>query len=309
MNGLLGELGKRIAERWLTLLVLPGALYLAACFVAALLGHGHALDAGRLTAGITARAASPAVRSAGGQAVLLAAVLAGAAVAGLAAQALGVLVERLVLAAGWRGWPGPLGLAAGRLAERRRSRWTAAHADWHAEYLRARAPDPALRPDPRARHRAARRRDRVAVESPDRPTWSGDRVHAVALRMDREHHLDLAAVWPHLWLTVPDHVRAEVTAARTAVSRAATLGAWAVLYAPLAGWWWPAAPLAAVVALAARHRFRTAVDAYAVLLEAVTRLYAGGLATQLGIEHAGPLDAELGHALTRRLRPRLPRPE
>ncbi|MER5626420.1 hypothetical protein ABT061_35860 [Streptosporangium sp. NPDC002544] len=38
MNGFLSEIGKKLAERWVTLLALPGLLYLAAAMV----GHTRA---------------------------------------------------------------------------------------------------------------------------------------------------------------------------------------------------------------------------------------------------------------------------
>ena len=97
MSGLLGEIGKKLAERWLSMLVLPGTLYLAVAAAAGALGHTHALDVGRLAAEITRQAKSPAAASAGGQAVLFAAVLAGAAAAGVVVQALGVVIERVSL--------------------------------------------------------------------------------------------------------------------------------------------------------------------------------------------------------------------
>ncbi|MGW5749525.1 hypothetical protein [Nocardia rhamnosiphila] len=64
-------------------------------------------------------------------------------------------------------------------------------------------------------------------------------------------------------------------------------------------WWWPAALIGVVTAATARYRIRTATDAYATLLETATRLHAVSLATQLGIEHAGPLRPQLGRLLTR----------
>ncbi|MFD5099408.1 hypothetical protein [Streptomyces albidochromogenes] len=134
------------------------------------------MDHQRLVDRIGQWAQAPVASSVGGQVVLLGAVLAAAGVAGLAAQALGTLVRRAVLAAGWRAWPRPF--------------------------------------------------------------------------------------------------------------------------------WWPAAPVSAVLALTARFRLRAAVDAYAQLLEAAVRLHAVELAVQLGTEHAGPLDRLLGDVLTQHLRTR-----
>ncbi|WP_280341133.1 hypothetical protein [Nocardia abscessus] len=308
MGALWSELGKKLADRWLTLLVLPGVLYLAFAATAATLGHTHGLDIGLLTCQITGHANSPTVTSTGGQVVLLAATLAGAAAVGLAAQALGTLVEQAALAANWRTWPPPLQKLAGRWTTHRQHRWDTAHTLYHDEHRNALAPDPAHRPDPAARHRAARTRRRIAVERPERPTWSGDRIQAAAVRVDRDHHLDLSTVWPYLWLILPANVRDQLTQARTDLTRATTLAAWSLIYLPLALRWWPAALLAAVLAAIARHRIRAATDTYATLLEATARLYATTLAIQLGIDHSGPLTAELGHTLTRHLHTQPPPP-
>lgn len=311
MGGFLNALGQKLAERWLTLLVLPGALFLAGATVARTLGQAHALDLGRLTDRITGWAQTPATTTAGGQVILLGAVLAAAAAAGLAAQGLGTLIQRTVLAADWRTWPGPLRRWAHARVARRRARWTtAAHhyqrqldSDASALARTGRRTDPAPR---RAAHHAVQR---ISAEEPGRPTWSGDRIHSTALRLERDQHLDLPLVWPHLWLVLPDTTRTEITAAEQALTRATTLGGWALLYAPLTACWWPAAPLTAALALTASHRLRTAADTYARLVEAAARLYTTDLAVQLGIDHtdlAGP--ATLGDTLTHRLSSRTPRP-
>ena len=83
---------------------------------------------------------------------------------------------------------------------------------------------------------------RISVERPERPTWTGDRIQAAVLRMDRDHWVDLAVVWPYLERVIPDRMRSDISDARAAVSRAAALAGWAALYALLTWWWWPAAP-------------------------------------------------------------------
>ncbi|MFI6732481.1 hypothetical protein ACIBI9_06045 [Nonomuraea sp. NPDC050451] len=297
MSNLLSELGKKLAERWLSLLVLPGALYLAVAFAATALGHKHAFDVPRLTRAVGDQAASPSVASTGGQVVVLLAVLGAAAALGLAAQSLGSLWERVVLAAGWQSWPGPFAKLAGALVGFRRRRWDNLSETVREHQRKVMSPGQDDRPNSLLRRRTAQRRLRIAAERPERPTWSGDRIQAVALRLDRQYHLDLFGLWPHLWLVLPESVRAEVTAARTDLSRAATLAGWAVLYLPLAWWWWPAALVGAVVAAVARHRFRVSADAYAQSLEAAARVHAVTLATELGVEHTGPLNTELGDRL------------
>ncbi|TDO48603.1 hypothetical protein EV643_107233 [Kribbella sp. VKM Ac-2527] len=299
MAGLLAELGKKLAERWLTLLVLPGALYLAVIAAAVALGQTEALAPGRLTDQFTTWATSPTVSSLGGQIVVLGAVLAGAAGAGIAAQALASVLERLWLAADWHTWPWPLRALANAQVNRRRQRWTVSAGNYQEErdqaaLLRTRG----QRADPLSRHAAYHRLTRIAPEYPARPTWCGDRIHAVAVRIERDLRLDLSTVWPPLWLTLPEAVRAEIQAARLALSRAFTLGAWAILYVVLAIWWWPAALIALGVAVAALTRARTATDTYAVLLESATHLYAGDLARQLGLETSGPFTADTAAALS-----------
>jgi hypothetical protein len=307
MGDFLSTLGNKLAERWLSLLVLPGALYLATATAAHTLGQSHALDYQRLTAQITQWAKDPAAKTLGGQIILVAAVLAGSAAVGFLTQALGSLVQRVALATDWRAWPGPCRRIARWSVTRRQTRWSAASSRYEQHrQAAALALAHGHSVDPSARHTARRAMIRIALEAPNRPTWSGDRIHAVVIRVDRDHHLDLPTLWPHLWLTLPDTVRSEITIADQACTRATTLGGWALLYAPLSWWWWPAAPLAVVLAVTAWQRIRSATAAYAELLEAATRLHTRALADQLGIPHTGPLDPSVGDALTQHLRTRPP---
>lgn len=311
MGGLLSELGKKIAERWLSLLVLPGALYLAVVAVARILGHARPFDVSHLTERITAWAGSPAAAGVGGQVVLLAAVLTGAAAAGLAAQALGSSIAQSHLAAEWRTLsPWGRRLAHWRTARRQR-RWSVAAAEWRrCQRAAAQALARGDRADASERHAAYAAMTRISLEYPGRPTWSGDRVHAAVVRLERDLHLDLTAVWPHMWLLLSDTIRAEITAARQAVDRATVLAAWALLYLPLAVWWWPAAVVALGLALIGWRRTRDTVDVYATLLEATTRLHSRCLAEHLGLEPAeGPLTRETGDAVTRALTPSPPSAE
>jgi len=312
MGGFLDELGKKLADRWLQLLVLPGALYLAVAIAARTLGQSRPVDLHWLTTQVIAWAKTPAATSVGGQVVLLAAALAGATAAGLAAQALGSLIERLTLAAGWSGWKPPLRQLAGKRVDDRRRRWDAQHATYSRLYhhalndgqLALKDDDlgPAGQAEKAERYAAYGARTRIAPERPERPTWTGDRINAVDVRLKRDLHLNLPAVWAGLWLTFPGPARTEITAARQALASAATLTAWAVLYMILAGLWWPAALIAIILAVSGWHRTRAGADAYATLLEASTRLYARDLARHLGVDHGQSLDQQTGDSLTATLR-------
>ena len=299
MNGFLGQLGRSLADRWLNLLVLPGALYVSVVLAAGALGHAHPFDLSRLADQVSAWARSPGATTVGGQVVLVSAVLAAAGATGLAARGLGGGIELLVLAADWRTWPRPLRQLADRLVAARRTDWDAARRDYDGlRDAAGRARALGQPHDPAARHAARAAMIRIAWERPDRPTWSGDRVHATAVRLNRDHHLDLAVLWPHFWLTLPDSQRAEITAARDALTRATTLGGWAVLYALLAVVWWPAAVLAVVLAAVGRRRTRAAAQSYAQLLEAAVRLNVAQLAGALGVEGAGGLTSDVGDRLS-----------
>ena len=148
MGGLWGELGKKLADRWLSLLVLPGVLYLATAAAAHTLGQRHALDAAMLVQEVTTVAKQPAVTGVGGQIVLVGAILIASAAAGLVAEAAGALVERLVLAVGWKAWPLGLPVLADWWVRRKQHRWDDAHSVYHEQQRLTLAPDPADRPDP-----------------------------------------------------------------------------------------------------------------------------------------------------------------
>ncbi|MFI1030989.1 hypothetical protein [Streptomyces sp. NPDC020951] len=296
MNGLLTELGKKLAERWLTLLVLPGALFLGALAAGRELGHTRWYALGTLPTRLERHTGSLAASTADLLLLLLAFLLAAAA-CGLAAQALGSLVERLWLAADWPAWPTATHTVVRRLIARRARLFDRRRAQAGAALAAAGLADP----EADAAHRAAvagSRLRRVADATPARPTWTGDRLHAVETRLRGDLGLQVAVVWPHLWLHVPDTTRAEITAARESMLRAATLAGWGLLYLAVAALWWPGVLLCGAIMGTAWHRFRAATDGYATLVESAVRLHAQDLARQLGIGRRGPLTLAHGAALS-----------
>ncbi|MFI8192086.1 hypothetical protein ACIF8T_25435 [Streptomyces sp. NPDC085946] len=296
MNGLLSELGKKLAERWLSLLVLPGALFLGVLAAGRELGHARWYALGTLPALLDRRAGT--VTGSGAELLLfLLAFLLAAAACGLAAQAVGSLAERLWLADHWQAWPAVTHRAVRGLIARRERLFRRRRIETG---LAVATTENASRPaetDHEVAVSAARLR-RVADATPERPTWTGDRLAGVAARLSTGLGVQVAVVWPHLWLHVPDSTRAEITAARDGMVRAATLAGWSLLYLAAAAVWWPAALVACAVAQTARHRFRTATDAYATLVESAVRLHVQDLGRALGIGRRGPLTAAHGEALT-----------
>lgn len=277
-------LAGKAAEKWLALLVLPGVVYLAGVAAAVVLGHAHALDLAEFQRAIDRLAAQPGASNAGAILLVAAGVLAAATLAGMCARASAVVVERLWTSRGDR-WPARL------LVRRRVHRWRRADAACEAAGTRAELA------------RAIERREAIALVRPRRPTWTGDRLHAVDQRVYDAYGLDLGAAWPRLWLTVPDAVRAELLSAREAYGAAFGLAGWAALYLLLGAWWWPALSAAAVVGATAWIRGRSATAVFADLVEATVDLHAITLAQQLGLTGERPaLTREVGDAITTTLR-------
>lgn len=319
----MAEVGKKLTEKWMSLLAFPGALYLAVSVGALILGHDQPWGVRHLVEQITGYAAEGRITTLGGQVVVAAAVVAGSVAVGLCARGLGTGIERVWLAEGWRSWP--LGThLVGKLVAKRRRRWTE-HRD--AAALAARCidvsagsedSDTALvrsgltegvvtrEPDESAFQMAYDRMAQVSLEAPERPTWCGDRLNAVSERFERDHGLRFSAVWPHLWLLLPAETREMVTAAREDLARANALVAWGVLYGLLALLWWPAPAVGGAVVFVGWARVRRATETYATLLEVSMLSYIGLLAEQMKVPYEGLLDKRTGLEISRRLSRSLP---
>lgn len=281
MNPLLATLGGKLTERWLNLLVLPGALFLAAAAVGTTLGHRHWHDVDRLRTTLDDLAARPALDRAGTAALLVALVLLAATAASLAAQFLGGAIERYWLRFG-------RDRLSRALTARRTRRWQELDTRYEG----------ALTDLPRAQE-LAEARDRVALCRPTRPTWYGDRVQAAADRVEAAYGVDLAALWPRLWLILPEPAVRQIQSAQDSFAAAARLAAWAVGYALLACWWWPAALAAVGCAAVARSRARDALDTLAGLIEAAVDVHARELAERIGL--IGTDSAVLGRGVGDRM--------
>ncbi|MEU0519997.1 hypothetical protein [Streptosporangium sp. NPDC006007] len=281
MNGFLGEIGKKLAERWATLLALPGFLYMAVATAAHTLGWGHALDMGLLSRRIDQWARNPSLQSAGGAMLIVVAVLAGSVAVGLASATLGRLVSHV--------WTLPGG--------RPPASWVAQWRRGRSRRAKSEADDPGATPD---RILAAiDRADRVCLVEADRPTWVGDRLRACRIRVEHAYGLDLDAVWPRLWLLVPDSTRTEIAAARDAYSASARLMGWALLYLLLTIWWWPAALIGVIVGVTAQIKARDTTGVLADLLESTVDLHVRELATRLGHpDSGGPLTCGEGRTVS-----------
>ncbi|WP_255953277.1 hypothetical protein [Streptomyces odontomachi] len=311
MSAFFGELAKRLAEKWLTLLALPGVLLLAVSAAAATLGFRHALDVRRLLQSSEALVGHADRTSFAAVVLAVAGLLIAAAAVGLLAQAAGAGVRRTWLATALVGrgacarWGA--GSAAGttrcRSASRfcgvacRRCRWEAAQeayesawaADASAEVLSA----------------LALRRNRICLAQPRRRTWMGDQVTAAETRIRNRYGLDVAHVWPRLWLVLPDGVQQEYRDTRGAFDRASVLVGWGLLHFVIVvgTWWWPALVIGCGTCFVGWLQGRHAIAALAGLTEACFDLHARDLATAMHLPvEDGPLSKPMGRDLNARLR-------
>ncbi|MFC8077597.1 hypothetical protein ACFUN8_18920 [Streptomyces sp. NPDC057307] len=287
MNPLLVTLGTKLTERWLNLLVLPGALFLGVLAAGTTLGHTHWHDIHRLSQALDDLTARPVMDRTGTAAVAVAAVLLLSAALSLAAQFLGAAVESFWL----RESRFPL---ERRLQHRRHTAWQRLDHE-RTDAIR----DPAT---PAAEiERLTRARDRIALVPPSRPTWYGDRLAAAAWRVHAAYGIDLAAVWPRLWLILTEPAQRQIESARTSFAAAARLGAWSLGYLAVAVWWWPALLIAAGCATVARSRARESVEALASLVESAVDVHGRDLAVLVGLqgpESPGLLSPESGDRLS-----------
>lgn len=209
------------------------------------------------------------------------------AAAGLLSLAGGRILEYLWLVPGW-GRPG----AAFR--DRRRARWT--RAATAAETARAAAVAGPVdgRPGQLVTFREqSRRRNRVALAEPERPGWMADRIAALETRVAGQYGIDLATVWPRLWLILPESAKQDLRAARVRWGDATTWAAWGLLFSAVGAGWWPSLAIGGGLLGAGWLRARAALDGLANLIEAAVDVHAAELARRLAV--ALPPDGRVDH--------------
>ncbi|NXY96221.1 hypothetical protein HYE82_17885 [Streptomyces sp. BR123] len=127
-------------------------------------------------------------------------------------------------------------------------------------------------------------------------------MRSADVRVRAAYELDLATVWPCLWLTLPEEGHTPLAAARAAFTTATRTAAWGVLYLALGAWWWPAALAGAAAAVLGWWRGRTAVEHLAQLVQRTVDLNTTALAEALGHPLDGPFTPADGQTVTRILR-------
>jgi hypothetical protein len=144
-------------------------------------------------------------------------------------------------------------------------------------------------------------RNDVALLPPACPTWTGDRMRALAERVRQQYGFDLADAWPRLWLLLPDSTRQPLAESRERLDEALRLGGWSVLYVLLGAAWWPSALAGVWAGLLAWRWGRERTDAYAELAEAAIDVHITELLDRFD-DATHPLRPGRGPAVTERFR-------
>ncbi|MFE6366044.1 hypothetical protein ACFVP3_39595 [Streptomyces sp. NPDC057806] len=113
-----------------------------------------------------------------------------------------------------------------------------------------------------------------AVHERVMPTRLGNTLRAGESRPVDKYGLDVVAIWSHLWLVLPEHARAELTAARGRLDAAVGGFLWSVAFFAFTAWT-PWAALVAAIALVWCHRrlLQERGETFADLVEATADLY------------------------------------
>lgn len=279
MDGLLDELGKKIADRWLASVLLPGLVWVFVAVLARQLGWAHALDTRSAERFVRRLTGSHSVAQ---EVAVAAGFLIAAVGVAMAASGLATVVRRI--------WVAPSGHAPMRWFRGiRQWRWT--RAKRQAERLERIALGTAKPVDFAA---ARARQAAISLEPPESATWIGDRWRVNGLRIQRAYGLEVDLLWPRLWALLPDPLREDIATAQQAYEAASIVAAWAVLYALVGIAWGPALLIAAGVLAVGAVRARSATETLCQLVETATDLYGTAVAEQLRIPCHGRLNPAVG---------------
>ena len=277
MGGFFQQLAKTLADRWMSLLVLPVAFFLGAVWLSVSLGHSDAWNVALSTRQVEKGAARAADLPSGAQALLVVAVLA-------AAAGTGFFVRR---------WPQSPGASGGAVAPplrpprgggslRRRARWHRLVEERRA--LEAASPVTRTREQQDridtvgpAHHPAGHGRTGQAdLDGRPDPRRGVDRVPPLRTRPD-------VRLVPPLAGPPRPRTTTELTAAHSAFAAAVATGTWAVPYLLLTVVWWPAVLVPGGIGLTGWVRARAAVADFTTLTEACLDLHGRTLAAALGV--------------------------
>jgi hypothetical protein len=198
----------------------------------------------------------------------------------------GIIVRRLVppvlrvLQGYWPLWLDPVRKVLVRRVDRRVDRQDRSWQHLAPVVLNTPTPDSqAVRRFQQIEHR---RRHRPSRSTSLMPTRLGNVLAAAESRPADKYGLSAIAVWPHLWLVLPDDARREIVGARAALDAAAASCIWGAAFIFFSIWTPLAAPVGLLVVLAAYLLWLPArAETFADLVEAAFDLHRVALYRQL----------------------------
>lgn len=285
MNTFLQELSKKAAERWASVLVGPGLLFVVCVLVGRHQGFTHALDLAHLRAYVRSVSTDKAYQELAGLLTAASVVLLAAAVAGLVASSAGGLVERLWLPAGPDWYVNLLVRWRGRRWNRKEQAYRTVETEVQQELVRNRRrgiETPSRASDLR---RLLARRNAYSEREPNEATWMAQRTAGAAARVETRYRMDLTEIWPHIWSVADGQVRDDIQGVRDNFTGAARTAAWGGGLVGIATitLWWPAAALGAILLVTGHRRGRVAIDILVPLIESAVDLYLRDAAGRMGV--------------------------
>jgi hypothetical protein len=203
----------------------------------------------------------------------------------LGVAASGILIERAatptlrLLEGYWPSWANPL---RRWLSNRLAGRAAAEAPAWQQAQARVQAANPTAEDLAAYARLERRRRRRPATAAYFMPTPIGNILRAAERRPIDKYGLDTVAVWPHLWLLLPEATRAELRAARAAVDTAVVSAIWGILFCAFTPFTWLAVPIGLAVTTIAVTRVTPArAQIFGELIEAAYDLHRIAIYQQL----------------------------
>jgi hypothetical protein len=263
--------GEKLADRWAAISA-PAVVFWIGGLFAWLIGRGgfHALKG---PAGWLARQPGPT------QIAVIIAILLGVAASAVVVNRATLPVLRLM--EGY--WPRSLDGVRKPLVDRVGRQAESIKIEFRAVAKPVLTGDPPPTPAQRARYiELSQRWRRLPGPGRYQPTRIGNILRAGESRPVDKYGLDAVALWPHLWLLLPESTRSELTAARGSLDAAVGAFVWGVLFVAFTAWT-PWALAAGLIVAAAAHWLWIPgrAEVYADLVEAAFDLYRLALYRQL----------------------------
>ena len=265
------SVGEKLADRWAAVSV-PALVFWLGGLLAWVIGHGgfHALKA---PADWLGKQPGPT------QIAIVLAALLGVAASGVVVGRLTTPVLRLM--EGY--WPRFLDVVGRSLTKRVATKAESIRTEFQKVAGPVLTGNPPPTPQQRADYtRLTQQWRRLPGSGRYLPTRIGNTLRAGESRPVDKYGLDAVAIWPHLWLLLPETSRSELAAARGSLDSAVGAFIWGMLFVAFTPWTPWAAAVGLVVAAAAYLLWvPDRAEVYADLVEAAFDLHRGALYAQV----------------------------